>query len=55
MSEVCLIHGCELEDFISSTEEGTEYFTVCPKCEEGFNEWLLSQDTHETRSQEKPQ
>jgi hypothetical protein len=34
MSEVCPVHGCELEDFVSATEEGTEYFPFCPQCAE---------------------
>jgi len=53
MSEVCSIHGCELETFVSSTEEGTEYFTLCPICEEGFNDWLLSQEKQTKRTVEK--
>jgi len=44
MSEICSIHGCELEDFVSATEEGTEYFTFCPQCEEEFAKWQLSQE-----------
>ncbi len=38
--EVCPIHGCPLEDFVSATQEGTEYFTFCPECEEGYNNFL---------------
>lgn len=30
--EVCSVHGCPLKDFVSATEEGTEYFPFCPKC-----------------------
>jgi len=50
MSEVCEIHGCPLEDFVSATEEGTEYFTFCPKCEEEYEKWLLSQDETKLRT-----
>jgi len=42
--EICEKHGCPLEDFVSSTMEGTEYFTYCPKCEEEFEKYLL--DNH---------
>ena len=41
--EVCPIHSCPLEDFVSATEEGTEYFTYCPICEEGYNKFLEDQ------------
>lgn len=39
MSEVCPIHKCKLEDFVSATEEGTEYFPYCPKCAESENKF----------------
>jgi len=41
--DVCPTHGCELKDFISATEEGTEYFTYCQKCEDGFADWIAQQ------------
>lgn len=43
--EICPIHGCALKDFVSSTEDGTEYFIYCPKCEEEYKEWLLNDST----------
>lgn len=39
--EVCPIHEYPLEDFVSATQEGTEYFTFCPDCEKGYNDFLL--------------
>ena len=42
--EICEKHGCPLEDFVSSTMEGTEYFTYCPICEAEFEKDLL--DNH---------
>ena len=39
--ELCEVHGVPLEDFVSATEEGTEYFTFCPLCEEELESVML--------------